>query len=244
MNNKSFYLLILLNFTYLHTQTPRVILCTYYTPSHKQMAQEWLITSIQDDFEIIIGTGKQQCSSATYLQNGWTKTTREKVKFIIKTIKENINSIVIFADADIMFLKPIKKEIINLLFNKDFVGQIDRPGKLCSGFVAMWANNKTLALWKAVLEYMQAHHEISDQDALAHFLRPNKNIFNLAWDFLPTTYFGGGTFKKRGWKPGKNLIIPENPAMFHANYTKHCYKIAMLTYVKKVIKKRQKKEQT
>lgn len=232
--------LMLIGYTNTYPQTPRVILCTYYTDSHKKLATEWLLPSIKDNFEIIIGSGEQHCPSATYLQHGWTKTTKNKVEFIVDTIENNLGSIVIFADADIVLFRPIKNEIISLLETKEFVVQLDSEGKLCSGFFALRANNKTLKLWQEIGLYMQKTAKMSDQGGLNHFLSPKKNIFDIEWDFLPTTYFGGGTFRKSFWYPGKKLHVPDNPAMFHANWTRFSYKIAMLTHVTDIVKSRRK----
>jgi len=219
---------------------PHVVLCTFYTKSHEQLATEWLLPSIQDtDLEIIIGYGEQYCSSATYLHTGWTKTTKNKVEFIIETIQNNMGNIVIFADADIVLFRPIKDEIVHFLKTKEFVVQIDTPDKkLCSGFFALIANEKTLNLWQAIREYMQ-ESGVSDQGALNHFLSIHKNQFDIEWDFLPSTYFGGGTFKKRLWKPGKHTHIPQNPAMFHANWTAYNNKVTLLSHVKTVVEKRE-----
>lgn len=219
---------------------PHVVLCTFYTESHKKLAEQWLLPSISDDFEVIVGTGKQYCQSATYYHDGWTKTTKNKVQFIIETIKNHSGDIVIFSDADITFFKPIKQEIIEFLQKNEFVIQIDSPGKLCSGFFALRANKKMLNLWEAIYAYMCTNEDISDQNALNHFVSPKKNVFKIVWDFLPATYFGGGTFKKSLWRPGDKLFIPENPAIFHANWTRFCYKIDMLMYVKKVINARKR----
>lgn len=235
-------MLILCNNAYVCSQNPHIILCTYYTESHKKLATEWLLPSIQDDFEIIIGSGEQHCPTATYLQQGWTKTTKNKVEFITETIKNNLGSIVIFADADIVFFKSIKNDILSFLEDKEFVVQLDSDGKLCSGFFALRANQKTLTLWREIGLYMQKTAKMSDQGALNHFLNPRKNIFALEWAFLPTTYFGGGTFRKSFWYPGKKLHVPENPAMFHANWTRFSYKIAMLTHVTDVVKSRKKQK--
>ncbi len=231
------------HFAFSNVQQP-VILCTYFTESHKTLAHEWMLPSIKDDFTIIIGNGEQVCPNASYFSPGWTKTTLDKVNFIISVIENNMGAIVIFADTDIIFFRPIKKQIIDLLEEKEFVVQKDAPDKtLCSGFFALKANTKTLQLWQAVQGYMEKNSSKCDQWGLNNFLNPHKNSFDIAWSFLPTEHFcGGGTFKKRLWKPGRKAIVPSNVAMFHANYTHYQNKIAMLTYVKKIVTSRQKEE--
>ena len=42
---------------------------------------------------------------------------------------------------------------------------------------------------------------------------------NLKVSLLPTSFFGGGTFTGKLWKPGDSLPLPKKPIMHHANYT-------------------------
>ena len=233
---KNYFILFILYTTsigILSNNEANIIVCTYYTPSHKELATEWLLPSIKDTVDIVVGTGPQVCPTAQFYTQGWTQTTLHKVLFIIHTIANHMGRIIVFADPDIIFLQPIEPIIRQLLIDKEFVVQQDTPKKmLCSGFFALIANEKTLKLWQGVADFIYKHPNICDQGALNYCLNRRINRYNISWAFLPTTHFcGGGTFKKREWKPGKKVIIPKTACMFHANFADYQHKIAYLAAV-------------
>jgi len=122
----------------------------------------------------------------------------------------------------------------------DLVIQKDHPkGTVCSGFFACRSNEKTLALWQDVYKAMKEIEEYSDQAALNYCLIKKKNLYTIAWTYLPDTYFGGATVSGRGWCPGQDLAVPVNPKMHHANWTagvKH--KKKQLEYVQATVNAR------
>lgn len=216
-----------------YIQADTIKLYALYTPSHKQMMDEWFLPSIQDDFELIIEERDQECASALYKKDGWKKTTLKKVELIIRAIEDNWGAFFIFSDVDIQFFAPIKEIIQKLIVNKDLIVQKDRPsGTVCSGFFICRANEKTLALWKDVHMYMQLVEQASDQEALNYCLRKSSDHADIVWDYLPTIFFGGGTLTGKLWYPGRNLPIPEHIVMHHANWSHGMKnKIAQLSYV-------------
>jgi len=222
------------------TKHQNVIFCTYFTDSHARLANEFMLPSLQDNVDVIKGTGEQLCPTATFFQSGWTQTTLNKVKFIIDVTTQHKGDIIVFVDPDIIFFKPVKERLLELLIDKDFVGQLDNPEKtICTGFFAMRANDAVIDFWKLVQRAMERNPKLCDQKAFNYILLKNKNPTNMRWDFLPSNeFFGGGTFKKKTWKPRRNFHIPQDPFMFHANFTLYKFKIPMLNHVKKILTQR------
>lgn len=215
-----------------------------YTPSHEQLKDQFFIPSICDDFDIIFEFCEQTCSSAKFMDEGWTDTTIRKVDLIIRAIQENWGSIFIFSDVDIQFFHSIQEKILALMEGKDMVIQKNSPnGVLCSGFFACRGNEKTLQLWQDVKITMQKNKLNSDQNSLNRCIKRHskKNPYNVVWGYLPNTFFGGGTLTGREWSPGMRLPVPQGIMMHHANWTKGTKnKIAQLMYVRKVVNKRKK----
>jgi hypothetical protein len=213
-----------------------------YTPSHKVLKDTFFLPSIQDDFDIILEFCEQTCQSAKFMSEGWTQTTMRKVDLIIRAIKENWGEIFIFSDVDIQFFCPIQNTILMLMHAKDMIIQKNSPnGVLCSGFFVCRGNEKTLQLWKDVKKTMEKSGSRSDQNSLNHCIKRHgkKNPYNIAWDYLPDTFFGGGTLTGREWCPGVSLPIPHDIMMHHANWTKGIKnKIAQLVYVRNIVRKR------
>lgn len=216
-----------------------------YTPSHEILKDLFFLPSIKDDFDIILEFCDQTCPSAKFMSEGWTKTTIRKVDLIIRAIEDNWGSIFIFSDVDIQFFAPIQDTILKHMHDNDMVIQKNAPnGVLCSGFFACRGNEKTLQLWKDVKIKMEEDDSNSDQNSLNYCIKRSakKNAYHLAWDYLPDTFFGGGTLTGCEWSPGKTLPIPKGIMMHHANWTKGIKnKIAQLTYVRNEVRRRQKR---
>jgi nucleotide-diphospho-sugar transferase len=234
--------IILVIHTTVMADNEKIKLYALYTPSHEILKDNYFLPSIQDDFDIILEEWEQTCPTAQFLSEGWTQTTMRKVDLIIRAIHENWGSFFIFSDVDIQFFRPIKKTIISLIKNYDLIIQKNNPeGVLCSGFFACRGNEKTLQLWTDVKKRMQETSN-SDQISLNQCIKRNSknNPYDIAWNYLPDTFFGGGTLTGYLWYPGTKLPIPNGIMMHHANWTQGIKnKIAQLEYVKKhVLKKK------
>jgi hypothetical protein len=213
-----------------------------YTPSHEVLKDRFFLPSIQDDFEIVLEFCEQTCPSGKFMSEGWTDTTIRKVELIIRAIEENWGEIFIFSDVDIQFFAPIQDTIFTLMNGKDIIMQRNNPeGVLCTGFFACRANEKTLRLWQDVKKVMQKKKLNSDQISFNQCIKKKskKNPYGIAWDYLPTTFFGGGTLTGYEWKLGDKLRVPHGIMMHHANWTKGVKnKIAQLVYVRNEVRKR------
>ncbi|MGB8367545.1 MAG: putative nucleotide-diphospho-sugar transferase [Candidatus Babeliales bacterium] len=240
--NKKQIMFIILFFFNIYTKPEKMKLYAVYTPSHTVLKDQWFLPSIQDDFDLVIKFHNQTCHSASFMEKGWTKTTIKKVELIIQAVQENWGKIFIFSDVDIQFFGPIQKKIEQLMKNKDILVQKNSPKNgICSGFFACRGNEKTLQLWQNAYQIMLNNEAISDQAALSSCLKGNMTK-NIAWDYLPDIFFGGGTLTGCHWTPTKQLPIPKNIIMHHANWTKGIrYKIMQLQYVRNEVKRGQNK---
>jgi len=213
------------------------------TPSHEILKDQFFLPSLQDNFELIIEHVDQTCSSAKFMDEGWTQTTLQKVNLIIRAIKENWNTIFIFSDVDIQFFAPMQEKIIKLMEGKDIVMQKNCPsGVLCTGFFACRGNAKTLQLWEDVKKMMEINSLNSNQNSFNHCIKRHnkKNPYGVVWAYLPNSFYGGGTLTGCEWLPGMFLPIPPRIFMHHANWTKGVKnKIEQLNYVRKEVMRRQ-----
>jgi len=168
------------------------------------------------------------------MEEDWVQGVVFKSSKIIEAIKENLGEVILFCDVDIQFFKPVKDVLQKAIEGKDIVCQLDDPGgNLCTGFFVMRCSDKTLKLWEDVRE--AAKKEKRDQMAFNRFLREREDI---KYGTLPRTYFGGGTFLNKVWKPGKPLYVPLGATMHHANWVhQNGVKIEQLKYVRGLIKR-------
>jgi Nucleotide-diphospho-sugar transferase len=221
-------------------QCRRVPLYVIYTESHKPLFDEWFLPSIRDDFEIIVLKVPQECPTARFREKGWINTTTKKVAMIVRAVEETMGSWFVYSDVDVQFFAPVVDELFEYLRDADFVIQQDQPsGAVCSGFFAVKSNERTLNLWKKVLEYMLIHDDVSDQAALDYVLHHMNANWAVKWKLLPITYFGPGTLGLKYWLPSHCLNVPENAKMHHANWTVGIvHKQKQLAYVWKVMRDR------
>ena len=243
MLKRNFLLIIsFLLSTSLNSNQENIKLYAFYTPSHKVFVDEWFLPSMQDDYEIILECHEQKCWSGKFLKKGWLATMLKKVDLIIRGIQENCGEIFIHSDVDIQFFAPTKELILHAMQNKDIVIQRNAPDRwrnpLCAGFFACRGNEKTLKLWQMIRQFMITTGK-NDQDGLNYFLR-RSNHLAIRWGYLPDTFFCGGTFTAREWKPGKPLCIPKGIVLHHANWTIGIpNKIAQLHYVRNEVEQLQ-----
>lgn len=228
-------LLALLYYQTSNTQE-RIKLYAIYTQSHAVLKDEWFLPSFQDDYETIIEYFDQECSSATFMQQGWTKTTIHKVETWVQAAKDNLGKIFICSDVDIQFFGSTENEIIKSLVGNDIVLQYDNLGReCCTGFFACQGSKKIIELFENMLTLMKSNSKISDQKAMNHFLRKH-NTLNITWNYLPMIFFGGGAHTGKNWYPGDTLEIPKDILMHHANWSLGIdNKIAQLNYVHSVV---------
>lgn len=215
-------------------------LYAFYTPSHKELVDNWFKPSLQDEYELVLELHEQECPSGSFMSPGWKKTMHRKLDLILRAIKESWGGVFVHSDIDIQFFRPTKDELVKALEHADIVVQRDDPkGGICAGFFACRANKKTLQLWQTIKQLVDQNPRMHDQDYLNVLLLKNK-IAGLRWDYLPTTFFGGGTLTAKLWTPGRPLPVPEDIMIHHANYTVGVKnKIKQLAYVKQVVERRE-----
>ncbi len=221
--------------------TEKMRLYAFYSPSHEVLLKNWFLPSIQDDFEVIIEKHEQECLSANYMSAGWKKAVSFKVGLIRRAIEENWGKVFLYSDVDVQFLAPAEEVLRKAIEGFDMVIQRDSPkGDACSGFFACVANEKTRALWAAMEDLMAKTPKNVDDQGCLNILLKARTVANLKWKFLSESFFGGGTFQHKGWRPGLDLYIPADPIMHHANFTVGiANKVAQLQYVKAKVAQRQ-----
>jgi hypothetical protein len=148
----------------------------------------------------------------------WRQTIFRKIEWIIEAIEMNWGGWFVFSDVDVQFFGTMDAPLIAAAAQYDLAFQADTPiPTLCTGFFVCRGNDATLALWRAVLQNVRACDGFKhDQEWMQRLIPSAKNI---RWGYLPTTFFGGGTFTNRIWNPGDELPVPEGVVMHHANFT-------------------------
>jgi hypothetical protein len=140
----------------------------------------------------------------------------------LKLIKAEATEDFIFAESDIVFLKPSLSRILQEIAFFDVLFQDDGPRPLCAGLFVMRVNEKTLAFlddWRsraeAALTQPDENGRINDdQDVLNKFIQDS----GLTYGKLSHLFANPYTVAGKIWD-GSNLNIPNDTLVFHANWT-------------------------
>ncbi len=202
-------------------------LITYYTKTHEFLLKEYLIPSINEDFNIIDGYGQQKSEDGNYFSKGFNESTKDKLIFLYDNLlNSDENEILLFCDVDIIFLKPIK-DYLNKYLDYDMVFQKGYDG-LNTGFFLLKNKKNVRHLLKDVIENCHKYHD--DQIALNDIIQKYNNIKYTTFDdriLSPAPLIG-----RKVWS-GETFEVPNNTLVFHACWCAGIdNKIKLLTYVK------------
>lgn len=225
----------------------------FYTPSHEYFLENFFLPSIKDDYFLVLERHNQDCPTGIYENDGWNDTMKRKVELIIRAIKENPGKTFIHSDVDVQFFGRTKDLILKSISDKDIVFQRDRTenkekgfgGVYCAGFFACRGNERTLALFEDILTRMQDKNNTDNDETLLNDMLEHDNKHNVSFDYLPDIFWtpgikygDAGVMGKNvyAWEPGKELDVPSEIVMHHANWTKGVENKKMqLEYVKEKI---------
>lgn len=179
----------------------RVIVSSIFTEDYRSLV-ELQKDSCRDDYifsPIFIDAetwSKNKKSEQFAFWNGNTI----KIDAVIKMIKENMNEVLIFTDADLVFLSETKEDILSKLTQKDILFLKERrdtqpqyeraKSNINIGFVAMNCNTNVLEFWEKVRR-ITVSHAGWDQEVVNDLL--SEDYIGLSWALLPECYLNGGS---------------------------------------------------
>lgn len=204
---------------------------TFFTPSHKELLDIFIENfPYSDNTELNIKFIPQECSSGSFMNDGWNLTMKRKVQYVIQSLHETTDGEwFVHADCDIILFEGWDSILEKFKNSVDMMIQNDHVC-LCAGFFFCKKTEGTVRLWNSVLEKL--HLFENDQVAMNYFISQYKDV---KIGVLPDTYFTYGFFDET-WDGNKEFTIPDakNLKIFHANWTKGTEnKIKLLKEAKK-----------
>jgi len=211
-------------------------LFTYYTKAKSDLATQFFIPSVGIDYDLSVDILKEKCRTGHYMDKGWTQIMKEKNHKILEHIKDLKFDRFVYADSDIIFIRPTADIIHDLLNQYDIVFQSDR-GTCCCGFMGIRSNKRTHDLIKLVISHIDKFKQ-GDQ-VVMNYLLGSGRVKDIKYKVLNHQHFFniGGIYGgvNGGIYEGESLDfkVPDSIKMFHANFTKGKEnKIKLLNYVK------------
>lgn len=188
-------------------------LYTYYTDSHKYLYDNFLkkTVDIHQEYQLIAGIGIQHCVGGGFLTENFGKTCFEKVKFIIDSNEWESNDVIMFCDADTIFLNKTKEVFLNELGEFDMIFQND--SYTCNtGIYICRKNNRVRELLEHIFLIKDGFH--NEQVALNHIIGSHPVKYKL-FDYKVWNVKYQGLDP---WDGNANINFPHDILMFHANY--------------------------
>jgi hypothetical protein len=237
----------------------------YHTRAYAEILKEFFLSSIEDDYEVVLREGHFQGEIVNYQETLWDEITRDKVAFIVEAIEDNWMRHFVFSDPDVQFFAETKRFLLDFSQGYDLVMQKSDPwGGVCSGYFVCLGNAKTLRFWEDVHALIDT---CSDDQAIANDLlrthpavsqiaarfpkrmkgrvekigsQRRRNPYGLAWRCLPLNMFYlPGAVTGEIWSPGVSIDVPHGIRMHHASWVVgRERKIAQLRYVRDVVRAR------
>jgi hypothetical protein len=191
---------------------------TFFTDSHKVFLKYFLNTFPFDpDIDLNIRYMPQECESGEFVSEGWNNTMKRKVQYILDSLKEmDDNDIFIHTDADIVFIKPYKKILLEELGDADLIFQSD-IGTACMGVFACKVNDRTKSLFNKLYNDLSKHYH--DQEGINHIIRNKDHHPDLKIRLFSYKFFNHGFLGKHYEEQNDDVIFPQDMVLLHANFT-------------------------
>ncbi len=184
-------------------------LITFYTPSHESLVRR-LLGSCVREFRVTAAKG-QQMGNGVFHKQGWRASMLQKMRAIRQEASEDF----LFADADVVFLRPSLARIRQELEGFDCLFQDDGKGH-CAGLFAMRSNTACLRLLDRCIAELESdldNETQGDQVILNRLLRTS----GVKYGKLSGLFANPHTLTGASWQ-GDHLKLPPDTIAFHANW--------------------------
>ena len=220
-----------------------------FTDSHKQFLTKYFLPTFpfRKEIELTLLHRPQHCKSASFEQEGWKETMRDKSTCFFEKLQEcKEEELFMFIDPDIQFFKDFYDDIISIMTDIDIAWQNDVIGGVNTGFFAVKNNKQTRSFFKTILGNLDSK-DFSQEQVLANYLLQNQSKYPtiaVRCKYLPQAYWTYGWVAasldprtggcRGGWTPQSlDFDIPRDIAIHHANWTSGIdNKIKLLDIVK------------
>jgi hypothetical protein len=186
---------------------------TFSSPSHLALLREHFVDSFPfDDLSLNIQIFPQRCGG-DYNCAGWREAMADKMVYLVDSCVAS-KDILIHADSDIRFYRPIAEECTQLMHGYDLLFQND-GGDHCMGFIVIRPTEAVITFFRRVLEAVRQGSYEHDQRA-ANALLPTSG---LRYGKLPRAYWTHGADTGKRWQIGQPIPTPPRDiAIHHGNW--------------------------
>lgn len=199
-----------------------MLICTYYTPSHAEMAADIRKNYKACGFtEYMEWTAPQTCETASFKQHGWNSCTIKKFKRLSEL--EADGTPVLFVDADVAIFPGLADWCVEWLDNNEgAIGFGDDVVQKCTGVILFDRYDHVMNWFCLCYDFGCALRQ-NDQDAMAILETAGSqlnvdlpvDLETLPKDIVSNWAAIGGL---NVWK-GQEFDVPDTTLLWHANWT-------------------------
>jgi len=131
-------------------------------------------------------------------------------------IRAELTEPLVYSDADVVFLQPSVVQLLEELGDRDCAFQNDN-GECCAGFFVMHNTKESLTLLDNVISDLCTNIN-DDQFGDQKFLNERLKSSSVKYRLLSARFANPHTISGSHWT-GRDLRIPRDTLMFHANWT-------------------------
>lgn len=212
---------------------------TFYTDTHQELLDDWFMKTVDDAEKVHVEKFDQECSTGSFMDEGWNKTMIKKVDYILECISND--KPFIHADCDIQFFDKVSDDMSKIMDEKDLdiLGQDDGwlggIKTMCAGFFMCRPSDTMKEVFENVKNMVISGFSGNDQLAL-NFLLQNNYSDTVRSDLLDEKYYSVWRDTNCGlWSESTQLNIPSSIKMHHANYvTGVDTKIKLMKEIRKI----------
>lgn len=214
-----------------------MLICTYYTPTHKKMANDvYEYHSACGFSDMLMWDGPQTCPSGSFKQHGWNFCTAQKYRHLSEM--EPDFKKVLFVDADVAIFPGLAEWCWQWLEdNPNCIGFGDDIIQKCTGVMLFERSPEVLDWFMFCYAFCSVMHQ-NDQDGLQiiESIADQLNVPRLPikLEKLPGEIISNWAHlgARSPWE-GEPIDVPESTLLWHANWCVGVKnKMEMLTQVK------------
>ena len=193
-------------------------LATFWTPSHRDMAREFVLDRVRGFTDIVAVEYPQQCPSGSFKQPGWNACMDDKLRLLLDLPTDDQPTL--YVDADCLLLPGVERwaEETAARLQPDEIAYSNDVIQWCAGVMLFHTTKAVRDWWRLVLD-MSRLLDLPDQETIA-VLRQYAKRLPVPMSCLPASRVANwGTLGNRTPWAGEPFTVPSSAVVWHANWT-------------------------
>ena len=197
-------------------------LATYYTPSHREMCERFVLSRATGFSEVVSREYPQRCATGVFKSDGWNACMDDKLDLLIRLPTDGMPTL--YVDCDVVLLPGLAKwcdgEVRQMGFHD--IAYSDDVVQWCAGVMLFRCTARVRAWWQLIAN-LSPIWNLPDQDVI-HQLRQQcadrKGVLPVHMRTLSADRVcNWATMGNMSVWTGEPIAVPSSCVAWHANWT-------------------------